>query len=294
MEKRLISRIAVFTLVSYTSAFILDYTALLGLFTTGWGATAWGFLRMWSVALSAVLCLAIYREGVAIHIKHFLKPSKKALVGYLTAPLIVYGALTIYILIALPLKLFDFGVYVKIIAEALRTTLPSLSEDQLTNLATTAAYSQILAGYVAAVTINAFFALGEEIGWRGYLYRILGARPTLYNIIVVGILWGLWHSPAILLLGYNYSVNRSTGVLLFTLYTIFLTYPHLLVTTATDSILPATTLHGAVNALWGLTIVASNLPIELKETLLGLGVLGIAAWSITCILLYIAYRYRRK
>ncbi|MEM4627830.1 MAG: hypothetical protein QXX37_06075, partial [Ignisphaera sp.] len=125
MEKRPISRIAVFTLVSYTSAFILDYTALLGLFTTGWGATAWGFLRMWSVALSAVLCLAIYREGVAIHIKHFLKPSKKALVGYLTAPLIVYGALAIYILIALPLKLFDFGVYVKIIAEALRTTLPS-------------------------------------------------------------------------------------------------------------------------------------------------------------------------
>ncbi len=282
-------RITLFIVLSYIFAFTIDLIATI----SPLGSFIWGFVRMWSVTLSVALCMLIFREKLSIHFKRYLKISKKALVYYLVAPLIVYGALAIYIAIALPLNLFNFSVYIDIISTSLRSTLPSLSEEQIMNLATIAAYTQIISGYIAAISINAFFALGEEIGWRGYLYSVLGVKPTLLNTVAIGVLWGLWHSSAILLLGYNYSVNRVLGVLLFTLYAIVVSYPHLLITSAADSVIPASSLHGAVNALWGLTIVASNLSIELREVLLGLGVLGIATWIIVSIALYILLHRRR-
>ncbi|MCS7112017.1 MAG: CPBP family intramembrane glutamic endopeptidase [Ignisphaera sp.] len=293
MERLAILKISVFVAASYIIAFVLDFTAAsFKLFTYPWGPSVWGFMRMWSVAGSAVLCSTIFREGVSTLFKQYIKVSKRAILYYFASPLIVYGALALYILVALPLNLFNFSVYVEVIADVLRSTLTSLSEEQILSLATISAYSQILAAYLSAVTINAFFALGEEIGWRGYIYRVLGSKPNLYSTVAVGILWGLWHSPAILLLGYNYSINRVLGVALFTLCTIALSYPHLIVTTVTGSVLPASSLHGAVNALWGLTIIASDLPMELKEVWLGLGLLGIAAWTTTSVILYALSRWR--
>jgi len=48
------------------------------------------------------------------------------------------------------------------------------------------------------------FALGEEYGWRGHLQPLLLQKYSLkYAFIVLGIIWGLWHFPAILL-GHNY------------------------------------------------------------------------------------------
>lgn len=65
----------------------------------------------------------------------------------------------------------------------------------------------LLALQFVNVIIGAFLnlipALGEELGWRGWLlprlYRF-GAAPAL---LISGIIWGLWHAPVILL-GYNY------------------------------------------------------------------------------------------
>jgi membrane protease YdiL (CAAX protease family) len=184
------------------------------------------------------------------------------------------------------MRLFDFSAYVEFIADSLRKIFTSMSEEQVISIAITSAYAQVVLAYLAAVSVNAFFALGEEIGWRGYLYDLLGRSPSLRNTVVVGVLWGLWHAPATILLGFNYQISRYFGIVLFTLLTIALTYPHLLLTTSSNSVLPAASLHGAVNALWGLTVLASNLPTEQKEIFLGLGVLGIIAWTVACLISY--------
>jgi len=46
--------------------------------------------------------------------------------------------------------------------------------------------------------------LGEEIGWRGYLVPQLAASMSkLKTAWISGIVWAVWHYPAILFTGYN-------------------------------------------------------------------------------------------
>jgi uncharacterized protein len=55
-----------------------------------------------------------------------------------------------------------------------------------------------------ALVQNVFFALGEEIGWRGFLV------PALYRVrgfawagVTSGVIWGLWHLPLVVFGGYS-------------------------------------------------------------------------------------------
>jgi membrane protease YdiL (CAAX protease family) len=62
----------------------------------------------------------------------------------------------------------------------------------------------------AGCTANLFFVLGEEIAWRGFLEKerfIKGA----WNPLLVGIIWGLWHTPLILM-GCNYGEHYIWGI----------------------------------------------------------------------------------
>ena len=55
-------------------------------------------------------------------------------------------------------------------------------------------------------------ALGEEIGWRGFLIWELRKLMPFWAVgVVSGVIWGLWHVPAIL--GTDY--NAGTGSALF-------------------------------------------------------------------------------
>ena len=59
-----------------------------------------------------------------------------------------------------------------------------------------------------APIINMLFAVGEETGWRGFLYPQLKARfGKKLGWIIGGIIWGLWHSPLIWLIGYEYGTD---------------------------------------------------------------------------------------
>src|SRR6516164_9485487 len=68
---------------------------------------------------------------------------------------------------------------------------------------------------------NAVFAFGEEWGWRGFLlFKLLplGQWPAL---VFSGALWGLWHTPVVLL-GYNYPLHPRFGVLLMTIFCVIM------------------------------------------------------------------------
>jgi len=304
-------RVLEFVTSTYLVALLLDYLAYShGLAAEGSPAvTVWGTARMWSVAGVTLAYLITRRVGVRGWLREVVGLSGGAVVYYLLSPLLAYAALGFYVLVAYPLGLFDFGAYVELVASRLREGGVDLIPDSrrpgfvkpreaapryppsVEGLAQVLAVAHVPLAYVSAVTVNALLALGEELGWRGYLYELLGRRPSLANTLVIGVCWGLWHAPAILLLGYNYTYSRLVGVLLFTVLAVLLTYPHLVVTYRAKSILPACSLHGALNALWSLTSLATRLPAEQRELLLGQGLLGVLAWSATSVALAVLSRW---
>lgn len=50
-----------------------------------------------------------------------------------------------------------------------------------------------------SIVIGYVGALGEEIGWRGYLLPRLVQAGVRFPILVVGLIWGAWHVPFVLL-----------------------------------------------------------------------------------------------
>ena len=60
--------------------------------------------------------------------------------------------------------------------------------------------------------INGIFGFGEELGWRGYLLPKLMPLGKARAYLLVGLIWGLWHAPVVLV-GFNYPGYPILGVL---------------------------------------------------------------------------------
>ena len=96
---------------------------------------------------------------------------------------------------------------------------------------------------------------GEELGWRGYLLPALIDRVgTWPALILSGAIWGLWHSPVILL-GYNFGRTDIVGVLLMVVACVLLGILFGWLRLASGNIWPAVFAHGGLNAAGGLILV---------------------------------------
>jgi membrane protease YdiL (CAAX protease family) len=98
------------------------------------------------------------------------------------------------------------------IAPGQKEQLQALGSTNL--LLLTAAQMVILAPFLALV-----IAFGEEYGWRGYLQSELIKVGRARGVLLLGVIWGLWHGPLILM-GYNYPGYPVLGVFLMTGYTV--------------------------------------------------------------------------
>jgi uncharacterized protein len=61
---------------------------------------------------------------------------------------------------------------------------------------------------------NLLPSLGEEIGWRGFLLPNLEPLGRIKAMVISGMIWALWHTPMILILGFAYGDQMWPGVLL--------------------------------------------------------------------------------
>ncbi|MCU4296131.1 CPBP family intramembrane metalloprotease [Brevibacterium permense] len=80
--------------------------------------------------------------------------------------------------------------------------------DSLPTAAAIAIY--LLLMFVSSVA-NVGVTIGEEFGWRGWLLTSLRPLGTWPALLIIGVVWGLWHSPLILL-GYNFGRPDIAGV----------------------------------------------------------------------------------
>lgn len=109
-----------------------------------------------------------------------------------------------------------------------------------------------LASLVPAALINSVSALGEELGWRGFLLPRLLPLGRARALVFSGAVWGLWHAPVVLL-GYNYPDDHLLGVpaMVGTTVTFGVILGWVRLTTA--SVWPAVVGHAALNAAAGST-----------------------------------------
>jgi len=132
----------------------------------------------------------------------------------------------------------------------------------------------LLQGLIAGPTINALFALGEEAGWRGYLYHHGRSLGFWTYSLLVGTLWGLWHTPLILM-GHNYPDHPVAGLGMMVLYCLALSPLFTYLTDTLGNAYGAAILHGTNNALAGMPLLfvvgGSNLVIGVT------GLAGIAS-----------------
>lgn len=112
----------------------------------------------------------------------------------------------------------------------------------------------LFAGLFAGITLNAVAGFGEELGWRGFLVKELNFMKFWKLSASIGIIWGVWHTPLILL-GHNYPQHPIVGVFMMIMYTLLLTPIITYVRLKAKSVIAAAIMHGTVNGTGGLSVI---------------------------------------
>lgn len=101
-----------------------------------------------------------------------------------------------------------------------------------------------------AFTFNLPFMLGEELGWRGYLYRATAHWSGGKRIVFTGFFWGLWHAPLIML-GHNYPGYPLLGIPMMIVFCLLLAMLFDWSRTRVRSVWGPCILHGLINGSAG-------------------------------------------
>lgn len=204
--------------------------------------------------------------------------------GWLVPPVLV--ALSVAVAAAFGWVRLDFTF--SLFAAAIAKTLPAGAPMPPVELLV---MSQLLSIPIGAV-INSFFAFGEEVGWRGWLVPALRPLGTWPMLLLTGVIWGVWHSPVILL-GYNFGRLDVTGVLFMiggcVAWGILLGWLRL----RSASVWPAVIAHGSLNASAALVVIVAATQPDMALA----GPLGAAGWIVclaVTVALVLAGQFRRQ
>jgi uncharacterized protein len=134
------------------------------------------------------------------------------------------------------------------------------------------------AAVVAGALINTIPALGEEIGWRGWLLPKLMPLGPVPAILVSGVIWGAWHAPLVLL-GYNYPTAPGwLGVLAMIGMCTVVGGVFGWLRLRSGSVWPAALAHGSFNAAAGLSFLFASADFPLDTT--QATILGWSGWIV--------------
>lgn len=152
------------------------------------------------------------------------------------------------------------------------------SQDTLDRLSSVPAWlvlvGVLLAAVLAASTVNLPFMLGEELGWRGYLWHVLQDTPAWQRILFTGVVWGLWHAPLIAM-GHNYPGHPVSGIGMMVLLCTAMALPFDWTRTRSGSVWSSALLHGIINGSAGASVLFAAGGYVLMGSIVG--VVGITA-----------------
>ena len=243
----------------------LSITYLLGQFVFAWRVSAWGipimrkaaiflrnrwlFVLMWLPGLIALLFRLLFKQGFQDVGWH---PGKLRFWGWA-----ILGPLVVFSLVFLLADLFGIIQFSLDTAQHplwegyfqwAKLSWPSWTPDSKT--------LQFMLRFSAISTVvlaEAFIlALGEELGWRGYLQTRLMRSGWPAPLSLCGFIWAMWHFPFLRIVWGGGTLDSVLNALFFTttitLMGVFIGWLRL----ASDSVWIAAAMHAAHNAYIGL------------------------------------------
>ncbi len=146
----------------------------------------------------------------------------------------------------------------------------------------------VLLAPVLAIVI----AFGEEYGWRGYLQSELVKLGRVRGVLLVGVIWGAWHWPLILM-GWSYPGYPLPGLVLTALFTTGLAVVLGFAVLKTGSILLAAYLHALNDQVTAFLVALGFTPFNPVFSF-GVGIYGIATLATVALLVLRDPAWRSK
>lgn len=234
-------------------------------------------LAMMLPLLAVVVTQLIYKEPILRGLGVSFKLNRWWFVGALLMPVLAMAILGVSLLMP--------GAYWNVESETVRMVLDQMPAGMgpWGMIAIT-----LVSGIFAGATINALFAFGEEIGWRGFLVKEFEGKNFMTLSLVSGVIWGFWHFPLILN-GHNYPQHPVIGVFMMVLMCVALTPMFLYFRQKSGSVIVPAIMHGTFNAVVGV----SNIFVTPANDLLigGPGLAGIVVMLLFDLLLYLYDRF---
>jgi membrane protease YdiL (CAAX protease family) len=144
--------------------------------------------------------------------------------------------------------------------------------------------AKILLGFI----VGTLFALGEEIGWRGYMLpRLLGVG-LIPAMLIVGFLHGVWHLPIMFTTSFYH--NTGNPLLVVPLFLTTLTLAGIFygfLRLWTQSVWPVAIAHATANMAWDIVneITQTKSPLVLEYIGGESGLIVIGGLLVVCFLL---------
>ena len=193
-------------------------------------------LIMWCPAFAALATCRIFRIDLA-SLGWNWRPARYEAWGYVIP--ILY-ALPVYIATWAVIRgSFAFSVFANPLAEAFG--FPNAPR-------VTALLLAIPCYATVGVISSTARALGEEIGWRGFLLpRLVQRAGFTWGCFLSGCIWAVWHYPALLFADYNSGTRPAFALTCFTLMVIADSYILGWLRLKSGSLWPAAILHASHN-----------------------------------------------
>jgi membrane protease YdiL (CAAX protease family) len=252
------------------------------------GFTILGVIYMFIPTISVIIVKKfIYHEKLKSDLLISFKINKWFFVAWLIMPVIIFISLGISLL-------FPDVSYNPEMTGMLKRFEALMTPEQLEQmkksietLTVNTIWLILIQGLFAGITVNAIAAFGEELGWRGFLLKEFKEMSFFKASIIIGFIWGIWHTPLILM-GHNYPQHPQIGVFMMVIFCILLSPIFLYITIKSKSVIASAVLHGTMNATAGISIMFIDGGNDLTVGITGLT--GFIALTISLIVFFV-YNY---
>jgi membrane protease YdiL (CAAX protease family) len=132
------------------------------------------------------------------------------------------------------------------------------------------------------------WAIGEEIGWRGFLQpKLTSSLGLRYGIFLTGLIWAFWHYIFIYSSGYYTEGNIIINTILFTITITLMSFSIGWIRWASKSVWPCVIFHSASNAAW--QMMSFQFKVESPNSIYfsgEAGIINIIFWALCLLFIY--------